>query len=189
MKKYKWLAMVLVVAFNVWGCAEKETTAKKELDVHRENVVSIATTVEKVDLKKRLVTLRGPEGNLRTIHVGKEVVNLPQVHVGDQVIVDYVESLAVRMAKPGEVRDEVQGMIERAKPGQKPGYAEEAETTVTAAILNIDKKQQTVTLKAPDGEVVVAKVQDPANLDKVKVGDMIVITYTEAMAIAVRSVK
>jgi hypothetical protein len=117
------------------------------------------------------------------------VVNLPQVRVGDKVAVDYYESFAVRMAKPGEVRDEVKGMVGLAKPGEKPGYVEAAETTVTAAILDIDKTRETVALKGPDGDVVAVKVANPANLDKVKVGDTIVITYTEALAIAVRTVK
>lgn len=40
-----------------------------------------------------------------------------------------------------------------------------------------------------NGNVIVIKVQDPANLEKVKIGDTIVITYTEALAIAVRPVK
>jgi hypothetical protein len=44
-------------------------------------------------------------------------------------------------------------------------------------------------LKGPDGDIVVVKVQDPSNMDKVKVGDTIVITYTEALAIAVRPAK
>jgi hypothetical protein len=109
--------------------------------------------------------------------------------VGDKVAVDYYESVAVRMAQPGEVRDEVRGMVGRAKPGEKPEYVEESETTVTATILDLDKAKEAVTLKGPDGDVVVVQVADPANLDKVKVGDTIVITYTEALAIAVRTVK
>jgi Cu/Ag efflux protein CusF len=181
------LLLALVAAVSLGACAE--TTPKQELNVERANVVSVTATVDKVDLKKRTVTVRGPEGNVRKIHVGEEVVNLPQVRVGDKVMLDYVESLAVRMAKPGEVKAEVKGLVGRAKPGEKPGYVEETETTITATILDIDKVKETATLKAPDGEVVVVKVQDPANLDKVKVGDTIVITYTEALAIAVRTVQ
>jgi hypothetical protein len=37
--------------------------------------------------------------------------------------------------------------------------------------------------------VATAKVQDPANLEKVKVGDELMITYTEALAISVEHVK
>lgn len=187
MQNYKGLLLALVVAVSLGACAE--TTPKKELNVERANVVSVTATVEKIDLKKRIVTIRGSEGNVRQIHVGEEAVNLPQVRVGDKVTLDYIESLAVRMAKPGEVKDEVKGLVGRAKPGEKPGFIEETETTITATILDIDKVKETATLKAPDGEVVVVKVQDPANLDKVKVGDTIVITYTEALAIAVRTVQ
>ncbi|MBV5316177.1 MAG: hypothetical protein JZU50_00055 [Desulfobulbaceae bacterium] len=189
MRTYKDILMMAAMALTLTLCACADTTPKKELQVERANVVSVTATVDKIDLKKRIVTIRGPEGNLRKVHVGKEVVNLPQVRVGDKVTLDYVESLAVRMAQPGEVRDEVKGLVGRAKPGDKPGYVEETETTVTATILNLDKTKETVTLKGPDGDVVVVKVQDPANLDKVKVGDTIVITYTEALAIAVQTVK
>lgn len=187
MRNYKGLLLMMMVAVSVWACAE--TVPKKELNVERANVVSMAATVEKIDLQKRMVTLRNSEGTVRTFRVGKEAVNLPQVRVGDKVMLDYIESLAVRMAKPGEVRDEVKGVIGRAKPGDKPGYVEEIETTVTATILDLDKVKETATLKGPDGDIVVVKVQDPANFDKVKVGDTIVITYTEALAIAVRSVQ
>ncbi len=187
MRNYKGLFLMMVVAVSLCACAA--TPPKKELDVKKANVMSMTATVEKVDLKKRMVTIRGSEGKVRTVHVGEEVVNLPQVRVGDKVMVDYVESLAVRMAKPGEVRDEVKGVVGRAKPGDKPGYVEGTETTMTAVILDLDKVQETATLKGADGEVVVVKVQDPANLEKVKVGDTIVITYTEALAIAVRTVQ
>jgi Cu/Ag efflux protein CusF len=187
MKNCKGVLLALVVAVSLCACAE--TAPKKELNVERSSVESVTATVEKVDLTKRIVTIRGPEGNLRKVHVGKEVVNLPQVRVGDKVTLDYIESLAVRMAKPGEVRDEVKGMVGRAKPGDKPGYVEGTETTVTATILELDKVRETAMLKGPDGDIVVVKVQDPSNMDKVKVGDTIVITYTEALAIAVRPAK
>lgn len=186
----KWIGLTLMIAlsWNIGACTST-TTPKEELKVERSNVVTVSVTVEKIDLQKRMVTLRDPEGNLRTLHVGKEVVNLPQVRVGDKVEIDYAETLAVRMAEPGEVRNEVKAVVGKAKPGQKPGYVEETETTVTATILALDKVKETATLKLADGNVVVAQVQDPANLDKVKVGDTIVITYTNGLAIAVRSAK
>jgi len=56
---------------------------------------------------------------------------------------------------------------------------------VTAKIKAIDKKNNTVTLKGPKGNLKTVKVKDPSNLDKVKVGDLVQITYTEALAIGV----
>ena len=46
-----------------------------------------------------------------------------------------------------------------------------------------------MTLKGPEGNVETVRVMDPKNLEKVKVGDRIVITYTEALAISVEAVK
>jgi hypothetical protein len=188
MNKRIGLILMIALSLNIGACTST-TPPKEELKVERSNVVTVSVTVEKVDLQKRMVTLRGPEGNLRTLHVGKEVVNLPQVRVGDKVEIDYAETLAVRMAEPGEVRNEVKAVVGKAKPGQKPGYVEETETTVTATILALDKVKETATLKLADGNMVVVQVQDPANFDKVKVGDTIVITYTNGLAIAVRSAK
>ena len=73
----------------------------------------------------------------------------------------------------------------RAKPGEKPAGVAINTITVTATIDKIDKKAQTVTLKGPEGNKETIKVKDPNNLKKVKVGDNVVISYTEALAIAV----
>lgn len=59
------------------------------------------------------------------------------------------------------------------------------ETIVTAEIENIDKINEKVTLKLPDGKLRVVKVQDPANLLKVIVGDTIAITIVKEIAISV----
>jgi hypothetical protein len=60
---------------------------------------------------------------------------------------------------------------------------------VTAIIMAIDKQKSTMTLKGPEGKLVTAMVQDPTNLEKVKVGDELMIAYTEALAISVEHVK
>jgi DNA-binding NarL/FixJ family response regulator len=44
-------------------------------------------------------------------------------------------------------------------------------------------------LRGPKGNVETYKVQDPKNLENVKVGDQVVITYTVAVAISVEEVK
>ena len=63
------------------------------------------------------------------------------------------------------------------------------ESTVTATVTAIDKKKGTVSLKGPNGKTVIAKAEEPKNLDKIKVGDELMITYTEALAISVEKAK
>ena len=72
-----------------------------------------------------------------------------------------------------------------AEPGEKPAGAEITEMTVVAVIEAIDKENEQVTLKGPQGGTKTVKVRNPANLDKVAVGDKVRITYTRALAVNV----
>ena len=149
--------------------------------------VSITATVEKIDQKKRLVTLKGPEGNEVTIHVDKRVKNLAQVKKGDEVVVDYLESVAVDLHKPGEPPAvSAKEGVATAKPGELPAGVAARRMRVTATISAIDPAKQTVTLTGPRGNAFPVKVKDPSRLEGLKVGDAVDVTYTEALAISVK---
>jgi len=60
--------------------------------------------------------------------------------------------------------------------------------TVTATVQAINKKDPAIALKGPEGDVVTVRVMDPKNLEKVKVGDKLLITYTESFAISVERI-
>jgi NMD protein affecting ribosome stability and mRNA decay len=150
----------------------------------------MTATVAAMDLQKRIVTLRGPDGEVRDLRVGEEAVNLPQVKVGDIVTVRFYESIAVELIKPGTTAAAGEtAAIVRAKPGEMPGGMAARQVSVTATITAIDKQKNTVTLRGPEGKLNVVKVQDPANLEEVKVGDELLITFTEALAISVEHAK
>jgi ribosomal 50S subunit-recycling heat shock protein len=152
--------------------------------------VEMQATVTAIDLKSRMVTLKGPEGNERTIHVDKRARNLPQVKVGDVVKIAYVQHVAWQVKKPGEGASgnvTAEAAEVRAKPGEKPGGAVGQRVTFTATIEAIDLAKGTVTLKGPQGNSQTIKARNPANLKKVKVGDVVDITYTEAVAIEVEA--
>ena len=64
-------------------------------------------------------------------------------------------------------------------------------TAVALAVLEkliqrgvIDKKARTVTVKGPQGGTETIKAKDPKNLEGLKVGDMVELTYTQALAIS-----
>lgn len=184
MSKYRNLALALLLAASLAGCATPEP--QSTLNVEKSNLMSSYAIVEAVDMKTRMVTLKNPEGQTFAIRAGEEVVNLPQVKPGDRVDVTYAETLSVRMAEPGETKNEITGIIGRAEPGEKPAVVDVTETSVTATIEAIDKVNETATLKMPDGSYRIVKAEDPANLEKVKVGDTIVIVYQEAIGIFVK---
>lgn len=57
---------------------------------------------------------------------------------------------------------------------------------IVATILAIDPDETSVTLQGPEGNVVEVVIQGPTKLNEVDVGDQVVITYTRAVAIAVK---
>ena len=187
----KWFVYVLVLAFIamlVAGCAHSGKTEESEEypGIVRGNAAVITATVTAIDLKNRIVTLDDGAGNLRDFKVGKEAVNLPQVKVGDIVTIKFLESIAVEVIKPGTAAGAGEKTtIVRAKPGEMPGGMVTSQKVITATVKAIDKTAGTISLMGPDGKTVKVKAQDPSNLDKVNVGDDLMITYTEAKAISV----
>jgi len=184
------VAFTLSMATGVFAQAAKGAAPAEQPRVVKERAAVMTATVQAIDLNTRIVTLKGPKGEVRDIKVGEEAVNLPQVKVGDLVTVKYYESLAIEVIKPGAVSGAGEkSAIVRAKPGEMPGGMAARQSTVTATVTAIDKKKGTISLKGPEGKTVVAKAEDPRNLDKVKVGDELMITYTEALAISVEKAK
>jgi Cu/Ag efflux protein CusF len=152
-----------------------------------ENTITANATVKAIDQKTRMVTLKGPDGKTQTIQVDESVKNLPQVKKGDQVIVTYYESLAYNVVREAGVKRGVTmaEQLNTAQPGEMPAAVGARAVTVTAKIKAIDKTNGTVTLKGPKGNMETVKVRDPSKLDKVKVGDHVQLTYTQALAISV----
>jgi hypothetical protein len=64
------------------------------------DTVEISAKVEKIDYKKRLVTLKGPEGNTRTIKVDPRVKRLAEIKVGDDIVLRHTEALAIEVVTP-----------------------------------------------------------------------------------------
>lgn len=147
--------------------------------------VTVRGTVEAVDKENRTVTLKGPKGGTLTLTV-RDPQKLDAVKVGDPVVARYYESLAIQVRKAGQATPgaSAKEAVVSSKPGETPGGAVERQVTVTVTITAIDTKARTVTVKGPQGNEETVKVRDPKNLVGVKVGDLVELTYTQALAIA-----
>lgn len=63
------------------------------------DVTEITAKVEDIDYANREVTLRGPEGKLRTVKLGDRVQNLQNIKKGDDVVLRHTEALAIAVTK------------------------------------------------------------------------------------------
>jgi hypothetical protein len=167
--------------------ASEEGSAGAEPEMGAASLVTLSATVAAINQEKREVTLKGADGKETTISVSDRVKNLPQVKVGDQVQVAYYESVNVEVLSPDQPEPKAAAIsaLETAAPGQKPAGAMRTELSVVATIEAINKDNETVTLKGPEGNTKTVKVRNPANLEKVAVGDRVMITLSRAVAVDV----
>lgn len=150
--------------------------------------VEIEGQVTAVDQAARTVTVRGPDGNEQTIKVSPDVRNFDQVKTGDKVDVDITHSVLLELRAAEDLSAATSTSIARAPVGDKPAAMGVERNYVTAKIIAIDKKHYTVTMVGPKGNHEVFPVKDPAmraELLKLKPGQVIRATFTDAVAVAV----
>lgn len=158
-----------------------------------EQVVTATARVEAIDLAKREVTLKGPLGNVETVVVSDEVKRLDEIKVGDNVNAKYYIGIAAELREPTAAeKAEPFKVIEgagRAPTTSAPGGAVLRAIRVVATIEGLDRPTQTVTLKGPQGRYFTFRVSDPKILERPHLGDTVVVTAAEALAVAIEKVK
>ncbi len=187
MKKGFVLLMVMIFGLVlVTGVIAREKGAKPWGAKQRS--LKIEATVEAIDLDKRIITLKGPKGNVVDLTVGKRVRNLSKLKVGDLVNVSYYEAVVFRVHAPGEA-GELTTDAGASLPGERTAGVAFTQVTVTATVEALDTETQHVTLKGDEGKTFVLKVKDPKYLENVKVGDRATFFYTRGVAVSVKPAK
>jgi hypothetical protein len=146
----------------------------------------LTATVTAIDETSRKVTLLSPDGVRETVKVGPDVTNFDQIKVGDSLKITAAEELVVRMAEPGEPEsNEAASAVVLAPKGAKPGgiVAETRQITVTVAA--IDQQKRTATVRYEDGSTRTFPVRSDVDLSKRKVGEKVILSTTDLVAISV----
>jgi len=150
----------------------------------------LSATVEAIDYDTRKVTLKEADGTSVKVALSDEVRNVSHIKKGDKVNVVYYESVALALGKPGETLTptSTSETVIRRGPGQKPGGVAMTVTDASATVEDVDREKHEVTLKEADGDIVKIMV-DPkvGNLERIKKGDVINASRTEALAVAVEA--
>ena len=170
-----------------------DVTPSKAVPTREETVlVRITATVEAIDYDKREATLKGPLGNSVTFTVDQRVKRLNEIKVGDQVTADYYVSVAAELRPPtAEETANPLVILEGAgktPPGTSPAGGGLRQIKAVCTIEGLDRPTETVTLKGPLGRYASVRVGDPTNLPHLRIGDTVLVTYTEALAIALEEV-
>ena len=179
----------LLLAGNCGLLSAAEPSAGKPLSVSETVLVSVTASVEAIDYTNREVVLKGPLGNEVTFTVDQRVKRLGEVKVGDLVQADYYVSAAAELRKPTAEETAnplvVLGATAKAPPGTSPAAGGLRQFKAVTTVEGLDRPSQTITVKGPRGNYLTARVAEPSRLTQMRIGDTIVVTYTEALAVSV----
>ena len=187
-------ACAAIVLGSSVGIAVAQTPAKKTIELEDarggSTIVSVVGEVTAVDVANRIVSIKGPRGNIGEMKVDPSVKNLDKVKVGDRARVSYRVALALALIKGGDgIREKVETDASAvAASGSMPGAAATKRTTIVANVESVNAKRGIATLRGPDGNFVDVKVREPKLLHDVKVGDQVVASVTETVAVRVQAV-
>ena len=146
----------------------------------REGIV----TVRDIDYQNRTVVLQGQDGKLVTMKVPPEAQNLDQVYAGAKFRVRYLQSVALYISPVGGAPSaNVGAAMQLAPKGATPGGVLVEVKRIQARVDAIDYDNRIVALTGPQGNTFEFKVDDSVKrLNEVKVGDIVVVDYTQALA-------
>jgi Cu/Ag efflux protein CusF len=141
--------------------------------------------IEAIEAQTRTITLKKADGTYVNVVAGEDIKRFAELKVGDKVSAKYYENLVIRLKQPGEPDVDTGAKGTTGSEQVLPGGTKAKQRTITATITNINTTTPSITFTGPNGWKYESKVQDPAVLTKVKVGDKVDIVWTDALLVSV----
>jgi len=163
-------------------------TSVNAFELERQEI-ALQTTIVQVDQANKTVTLKGPEGQEETIEVGSNVRDLSELKPGDKVDSHYLRAVALQLLSPddGEPAIEYSGGAGATDDAGRAIFESHHTETVTTVLSAIDVAHNAVTLVGADGHkriIDVHQLKQHNELGKLKLGDLVRVTFVEATAIS-----
>ncbi|MDA9941658.1 hypothetical protein N9C62_03545 [Luminiphilus sp.] len=155
-------------------------------------VAEIEGEVVAIDQEARELVVRGPGGNFVTLSAREDGVDLSKIVPGDTIVADYVASIEAEVRQPTAE--------ELAEPwvvlGERGNTAAESDVTAAGvarlvrAVCTIEAMDSAgnVTIKDPRGRMHTIGGVELDKLDNVRLGDSVVIVFTEALVMSLKEV-
>ncbi|ARB30848.1 hypothetical protein HX787_25620 [Pseudomonas tolaasii] len=150
----------------------------------------VTTKVLSVDAANHQVVLAGAQGNPVHVQLNDDAKDLGNLKVGDQVKVLTTHSVAAVLDtdvdKSAPDSSEKTGVLRATADNRNPGGAAFRQVQVQLKITHIDLKKNQVTLENPTGATKVLNVEKPeirAGLKDLKVGQSVLVTFTDTLEI------
>ena len=180
------LSSLALGALSAAAIAEVEVAMQG--DGERAVAKQVTAEIIAIDPKTRDITLQGPLGNTITLNAGPEITRFDEFAKGDMIQATYSESISGELRAPTEAElaepwvelDAAGIAAENMPPSAGVGLIVRAVCTVEG----MNRATGTVTVLDPRGHYHVIPDVPAAKMEGVKLGDTVVITYSQAIALS-----
>lgn len=149
----------------------------------------VTATIEAVDTASRVVTLKTEAGSRLHVTAPPEMEGFNRLKVGDIVSAKYFEAIAVRLARPGSPPPSGAPTTTVRRKDDTPGSETMRERTVRATITSVDAAAPSLMVRTADGVERAMAVTDRDQLQPLKAGDQIDVTFYESRLVSVERPK
>ena len=184
----------LLIAFALITINVKAQDATENLLAPRAkmNVAEVQGTVTSIVKETREITLIGERGELTTFVADDAIERFDEIAVGDVITAEYVSYLSAEFRKPTpeELAEPlvIVADAEIATKDMDPGAAVGAMIKAVVTIEVIDRPYMLVVVKGPNGNYATIEAEDADLLGKLHVGQVVILTYAEAIAVTLTKV-
>jgi hypothetical protein len=189
LKNYSLLLVFLLAVINVSAQdASKSKIATKE----KFSVVTKMGTVSSIVKETREITIIGERGGLVSFIASKAVKRFDEIEVGDVIAVEYKEYMKAEFRDPTaeEIAEPlfIIGDARKAKDDQAPGAVAGGLVRAVVTIEAIHRPLMIVVVQGPNGNFLTIEAEDVSLLEKLHVGQVVILTYAEVIAISLEKI-
>ena len=174
-----------VAGWYLVGLTLMTTSLVAQQPASQTKVVTVTATIEAIDKANRVVTLKGPEVNSVDVKAPDQMEGFNSLKVGDQVTASYFSAVMIRARKPGDPASTGEPATTVRRTERTPGSETRQERTFTVTVEAVDPKAPSLRVKGPQGRVVPLLVSDPKQVQNLKAGDTVDLTYYESLLIKI----
>jgi hypothetical protein len=154
--------------------------------------ITMRGTVTEINPETREITLTNTEGAQVTVTAGEEVKRFDEIAVNDVIEFDYYLYLKAEFREPTaeEKAEPVQVVVEEgiAPDDMAPGAVVGAVIKAVVTIEALNRPNMFATVSGPNGNYVMIPIEDAEFMTKLRIGQVVILTYAEAMAVSLEKV-
>ncbi len=177
------LTVLIALTLGSWQLAAQAEDEPKG----RSTTLQVEAEIVAIDHKTREMSLKTPMGETVTLTASDDIKRFNEFEKGDLVVTTYMASLEGDLRAPTE-EEKAEPWIELdaaaiAELDELPGAGVGRVIQAVCTIEGMNRALGTVTIMDPRGNLHLIGDVEPEKMEGVSLGDTIIVTYTEAVAI------